>query len=210
MKCIAPRCGAHREVGALFCKTHLTASSGTRGGWISAWRRAQSRANGPAPLDASQIYKRLWIGSAPPLDRDLPEFDVLFLCAVEVQPAALAFSREVVRVPIRDCRDLTPYELQRALIGGKQVAEQLRAGRRVLVTCYAGLNRSSLVAMLGLGLVTRMTPLELVDLVRERRSPAALGNPHFVEVLHRAVGDAARAVRNARYRRRAPRRLVRP
>lgn len=186
MKCIAPRCAVARELGALFCGKHLAAPSGTRGGWISAWRRAQARANAPTPLDASNVAKRLWVGSVPPLDRDLPDFDVLVLCAKEVQPKTVPFQRQLYRVPIPDAT-LTQYETNLALIGGKRVAESLRRGRRVLVTCYAGRNRSALVASLGLGLVTRMTPAQIVALMRERRHPDALSNPHFVEIITRSL-----------------------
>lgn len=186
MSCIAPRCAQARETGALFCRRHLTASSGTRGGWISAWRRAQARANAPTPLDASNVARRLWVGSVPPFDRDLPDFDALFLCAAELQPSSLKFSREVVRVPLRDDAPTT-YEIKRALIAGKQVAEHLRDGHRVLVTCAAGRNRSALVASLGLGLVTRTPPAQLIKLMRERRHPKALSNEHFVQLIHRAI-----------------------
>lgn len=174
----------------MFCGKHLGAPSGTRGGWISAWRRARARGGGHQPLDASAVARRLWVGSKPPLDRDLPEFDTLFLCAAEVQPIVLGFGRQVIRVPIPDST-LSPYELKRALIGGTQVAEALRARRRVLVTCYAGRNRSALVASLGLLQVTRMAPTQLVKLMRERRHPAALDNPHFVEILQRVYAKRA-------------------
>lgn len=189
VKCIAPRCAAPRERGALFCRPHLAAPSGSRGGWISAFRRAQKRGAG-APIDASPIARRLWVGGKPPFDRDLPDFDVLFLCAEEIQPMMLAFGREVVRVPLRDDM-LSPQEIKRALIGGRQVAEALRRGKRVLVTCRAGLNRSALVAGLGLGLATRMPASRIVDTIRERRAPAALHNPHFVEIIHQAIGNSS-------------------
>jgi hypothetical protein len=187
MTCIAPRCGAARELGAVFCTKHLAAPSGTRGGWISAWRRAQARANAPTPLDASNIARRLWVGGQPPLDRDLPEFDLLVLCAKEVQPSSLAFSRDVIRVPLPDAA-LSSHEVRQVMIAARGVSSSLRRGRRVLVTCYAGRNRSALVASIGLGMVTRATPAQLVRLMRERRHPEALSNPHFVELIHRFVG----------------------
>lgn len=137
-------------------------------------------------LDASNISKRLWIGGQPPFDRDLPDFDVLVLCAQELQPTKLSFQRKVVRVPLPDA-ELAVHELRRALAGGRQVAEALARGQRVLVTCAAGLNRSALVASLGLGLITRMKAPEIIELVRARRSPDALGNRHFVGYLNRFV-----------------------
>lgn len=185
MTCIAPRCAAPRAVGALFCDQHMRAPTGTRGGWISAWRRAQQRGAG-VQLDASAVARRLWVGSSPPFDRDLPDFDVMFLCAAEVQPVAVGFSRELVRVPVPD-GPLNAYELKRTLIGGKQVAEALQRGQRVLVTCQDGRNRAVLVAGLGLGALTRMTPQQIVRVMRERRHPSALTNPRLVEIMQRAL-----------------------
>lgn len=149
------------------------------------------------PLDASNIATRLWVGGQPQFDRDLPEFDVLVLCAQEIQPKVLAYRGTVIRVPLPDSH-LTDEEVRRALVGGRQVAESLARGKRVLSTCYAGLNRSALVASLGLGLVSvsakgrparPLTPIEIILLMRERRGPAALHNPHFCEIITRFVGS---------------------
>ncbi len=140
-------------------------------------------ANPEMALDASNIAKRLWIGGKPPTDRDLP-FDTLVLCAAEIQPEQLGFSRTVVRVPLPDSA-LTTYQCRRALQGAQVIAHELTGGKRVLVTCHLGLNRSSFVAGLALGMITRMTPAQIVELIRARRSDKALGNQHFVEYLHR-------------------------
>lgn len=184
-RCIAPECKSTREVGAVFCGTHLQAPPGKRGGWISAEKRRRSlAASQEQTLDASNIVRRLWVGGQPPFDRDLPEFDTLVLCARELQPARLSFGRQVIRVPLPDSH-LTSGEAQLAIEGGKAVARALREGRRVLVTCKAGLNRSALVASISLKMLTKLPPIKIVELMRERRAPAALHNPHFVELLGR-------------------------
>ena len=188
MTCIAPRCAAAREPGSLFCRLHEAAPAGQRGGWLSAEKRRRMRAAHPdQPLDCSNVARRLWIGSKPPFDRPLPEFDVLVLCAQELQPAQLAFQGRVVRCPIPDGA-LDRQEIRRVLVAGHAVAESLTAGRRVLVTCAAGINRSALVTCFGLGLVTRMSAAELVELVRKRRRPECLSNTHFVAMLDRYIG----------------------
>lgn len=64
----------------------------------------------------------------------------------------------------------------------ERVAEAVRAGRRVLVRCQAGLNRSGLVTALTLIRLGHATN-EAIDLIRERRSPDALFNGHFVAYL---------------------------
>lgn len=145
-------------------------------------------------LDASNIATRLWVGAAPPVDRDLPDFDMLVLCAQEIQPPVLAFSRQLVRVPLPDAA-LSEDQIRRALQGGRTVAEALTQGKRVLVTCYAGLNRSALVASLGLGLVTQLGPLEIIARVRRRRSPDALSNRYFVGLITKFVAGGGPAVK---------------
>jgi protein-tyrosine phosphatase len=141
-------------------------------------------------LDASNIARRLWVGSVPPFDRVLPEFDLLVLCAREIQPPEIAFRGTVLRCPIPDAV-LAPRELSRTLVTGRSVATALLGGRRVLVTCAAGRNRSALVAGLALGLATTMPPPDIVALIRQRRSTDCLSNPFFVDVLNRYLPTAA-------------------
>lgn len=193
--CIAPRCGSPRELGAVFCSRHLTATPAQRGGWLSAERRRRQRGNHTeVALDASNIARRLWVGGKPPFDRDLPAFDTLVLCAEEIQPEKLAFGRQVLRIPLPDAA-LDADQTSRALAGGHAVAESLAAQRTVLVTCHAGINRSALIACLGLGLVTKMSATELIELMRLRRDPVALSNRHFCMTIYRALGSGRRATR---------------
>lgn len=192
--CVAPGCKDAATAGP-FCAKHAAAPAGQRGGWLSAYRRALARGHG-ATLDASSVARRLWIGAAPPFDRDLPDFDVLVLTALEHQPTEPAFHGVVVRCPLVD-GPLAPPEITRALTCGKSVAKALADGRRVLVTCHAGRNRSALVAGLGLGLVTRMTADQIVELIRARRRQDALSNPYFVKILKTYVPGPTRAARAA-------------
>jgi protein-tyrosine phosphatase len=137
-------------------------------------------------LDASNVATRLWVGSRPPFDRDLPDFDILVLCAQEIQPSQTAFHGRVLRCPIPD-GDLTHAELTRAVQTAMAVGDALVAGKRALVTCSAGINRSALVAGLALARITRMASNDIVDLMRRRRHPQALFNTHFQEVIRRLV-----------------------
>ncbi|MCG6496136.1 protein phosphatase [Kitasatospora sp. A2-31] len=69
-------------------------------------------------------------------------------------------------------------------------AEAVRQGRRVLVRCHSGCNRSGLVvaqALVELGHQAERA----VELVRERRSPWALNNRLFVEYLAAGLSTAA-------------------
>lgn len=193
-RCIAPaarantRCPRAREPGSLFCRRHEQAPAAQRGGWLSAERRRRRiAASDEQPLDASNVAPRLWVGGRPPFERDLPEFDMLVLCARELQPPDTAFHGRVVRCPIPD-DVLTNAELTRVIAASKAAAEALAAGQRVLVTCQAGRNRSALVASLALARVTTMGAEELIKLMRDRRTPSALSNAHFQQLLRALVG----------------------
>ncbi len=138
------------------------------------------------PLDASNVATRLWVGSEPPFDIDLPDFDMMVLCAQEIQPPLVAFHGEIVRCPIPDSA-LDIRQITRAVLVAKAVGDALLSGKRVLVTCAAGLNRSALVAGLALARASRMTADEIVQRMRTRRDPKALFNTHFQDILRRLV-----------------------
>lgn len=200
MTCIAPRdvgqghragggtCPNQQQPGSLFCRRHERSPAQQRGGWLSAWRRRLKLLGMNQSLDASNVYTRLWVGSQPPFDRDLPDIDVMVLCAGEHQPASVAFHGRLVRCPIPD-DTLTDQQLRLVIAAGKVVARSLVDGQRVLVTCSAGMNRSVLVASLALYLVTRRSAEEIIGIMRAKRHPNALYNRHFQAILSRFVGD---------------------
>lgn len=78
---------------------------------------------------------------------------------------------------------------QRVAAVADQVATAVGAGRRVLVRCSGGLNRSGLVVASALVRAGR-TPDDAMALVRAARGPWALTNPGFVAHL-RALGSDA-------------------
>jgi protein-tyrosine phosphatase len=139
-------------------------------------------AAGEDALDASNIVPRLWVGGVPPFDRDMPAFDVLVLCARELQPECSLFHGLVIRCPIPDDA-LTTAEVSRTLTAARMVSDALLSGKRVLVTCAAGINRSVLVASLALHRITRMGSGDLIRIMRTRRHPNALYNRNFQDLL---------------------------
>lgn len=121
----------------------------------------------------------------PPIEAFGP-FDIVVFCAEELQPRLVALPRtkKAVYVPMDD----NPYQpvptadAKRVREVGEMLAKDVLAGKRVLVTCAMGANRS--------GLVTGMTlralghgGVESVSLIRERRilgdGQKALFNPIF-------------------------------
>lgn len=206
MRCIAPAPGSRAPCpldpapGRLFCRAHEAAPAAQRGGWLSAERRRRKMmaASVDEPLDISNITppspgsrsdgarRSLWVGSKPPFDRDLPAFDVLVLCARELQPEQLAFHGHVIRCPIPD--DMLTSDQVRMVMGtARLVADCLVKRKNILVTCSQGINRSALVAALALAYVTRLTADDLIRIMRLRRNPNALFNRHFQGLLRQFV-----------------------
>ena len=138
----------------------------------------------------SRIGPRLYQGIAPPTGPALKNlgWDVLVLCAEEFQPSASEFpGLEVIHAPNDDAdREPTTDELAIVMSRALLVAMRVREGKRVLVTCRLGMNRSGLVSATALHFLTGAGGEACVKRVRDAR-PGALSNPHFVRVLRRKL-----------------------
>jgi protein-tyrosine phosphatase len=136
--------------------------------------------------DLDLIIQNLYQGAAPPFGETVAKlgFDTLVLCAKENQRDDLYPGVEVVLAPgDDDCRvnrmmrDL-PIWQQAAQI----VVERVNAGKKVLVTCMAGLNRSGMVTALALRQLTNWTGAEIVEHIQASRE-MALCNDTFAEYI---------------------------
>ncbi len=151
---------------------------------------------------AQEIHPGLWQGGWPPPGEWLAGkgFSTLVLCAFEYQPprtfppmvAALPGMRamnpwpgvEVIYAPNDDDFENPPSRetLRLALQAGRRVAVRLAEGRKVLVTCWQGKNRSGLVSALGLYFHLGISGKAATRMVQTRRT-GGLRNPKFVELL---------------------------
>jgi protein-tyrosine phosphatase len=126
-------------------------------------------------------------GSAPTAEDRLHErFDVVVLCAYEYQNVRLP-GVETIRCPLDDDPNGPPMsveEVGRAAGTATRVVRRIKAGKRVLVTCYMGRNRSGVVSGLALRAMG-FTPRQCVDIIRMVRGPNALSNKHFVNLIAR-------------------------
>jgi protein-tyrosine phosphatase len=139
--------------------------------------------------DVTHLLGDLWIGSAPSGSGGRQQFDVIFLCAEEWQPS----SREFPGVSVRRCPFDDPAgaasakDIDMALTAAAQAAEDLVAGRRVLITCMMGRNRSALVSALTLHMLLGESAVRMGKLVQSRRidptGVPALSNPSMWAVL---------------------------
>jgi protein-tyrosine phosphatase len=112
-------------------------------------------------------------GSAPPQGVRLP-FDVIVLSAMEYQPDLPGY--HVIKMPLDDGPPPDKLTRMRIRRTARQIADHVRLGHRVLVTCWQGRNRSGVLA--GLALVDLgMPPAHAVYRIRTRRN--GLTNPHF-------------------------------
>jgi protein-tyrosine phosphatase len=108
-------------------------------------------------------------------------FKALVLSAEEYQPPRHAFPGvRVMHAPLDDHYDpITVEEWDHIIRAANFVVHNVSRGRRTLVTCQAGLNRSGIITALAVCLLTGASGRQAVDLVQRRR-PDALSNSNFV------------------------------
>lgn len=143
--------------------------------------------------DRQKVSEGLYIGSAPEIgsDFDRANLQVLVLCADEYQPSGTEFRGRpfTMHVPLDDSGPPPTLEdLERAHSAARVLAGQLLLGKRALVTCRMGVNRSGLVTALAHRLRHRTTGHEARVLVQKKRTDLppgfkALQNQYFADHL---------------------------
>jgi protein-tyrosine phosphatase len=133
-------------------------------------------------IDADLVAKNLAIGATPPEGVELAKKGValLVLAAKEHQPPPSHFPNVlVIRAPFVDqfFDPLSKGTLKKLDKVADKIAETMKEGGMVLVTCYAGKNRSGLLA----GLALRKLGVDGKDAVKaiQKNRPGALSNPRF-------------------------------
>lgn len=142
-------------------------------------------------LDATHIHQELFMGGKPPTGAAVRDhgFHVLVLCASEHQIPAVHFPGvEVLHIALKDDSSKPVSDTEWATIEhtAKRVMRRLRAGRRVLVTCAAGLNRSGVITAAALHYLTGHAGHRTAAVVSRRRvvhGTNALYNQAFVSAL---------------------------
>lgn len=148
----------------------------------------------------SEIVPGLWVGGTHDNDTvDVPrnrvisrQFDVE---DAEIGPSDFdavvtlyAWARPVdwhveeLRTGVMDSPRPTADEIEMVVEAAAWAKRRLDRGKKVLIRCQAGLNRSSLVAALVL-MDTGLSAAEAITLIRAKRSPEALFNTGFVRLL---------------------------
>ena len=133
------------------------------------------------PFTCNAVVPGLFQGDFPAGAVDWSRFDdVVSLTAEEVPEVRLEVGGLWMHVPIWDAEMVNPAGVRAA---ARTVAERVTAGKRVLVHCAAGLNRSGVVSARAL-MFMGLPMAEAIARVRAARGPYALSNPGFVAWLH--------------------------
>jgi protein-tyrosine phosphatase len=129
-------------------------------------------------MDAHEIVPNLWQGSRARCD-SLGDFDVVISMARPVEIPARR-GQDVYCLSIVDPmweRDFDDRQMRKAVLASNTAFQAVRAGRKTLVLCEAGQNRSGFVVALTL-MRLGMRARGAIDTVQKRR-PKALNNIHF-------------------------------
>ena len=123
-----------------------------------------------------------WHYSAPTNSRQISKevFDSVYTLYADAEPVGW-FVKEV-RLGFYDSA-MNDFDPETELVDIVKMAHKdWKSGKRVLIRCQAGLNRSGIVMALVL-IRDGYSPEEAITVMREKRSEAVLCNRHFVDYL---------------------------
>ena len=132
------------------------------------------------PFTCDAVVPGLFQGDFPEGDVDWSKFDDVVSMSNAAPRPLLRTDGLWLHVPIRDGEMEDPIAVRDA---ARTVAERVAAGRRVLVHCWAGLNRSGVVSARAL-MFMGIPVADAIATVRAARGSDALFNAHFVEWLY--------------------------
>ena len=138
----------------------------------------------------SEILPGLWMGGTDDYDTvdrpsELPrlfsvrDFDAVVTLNVYANPFGWYVKEFRFGFPDSSLTDEDAEELERI---ADWAFIEWKKGRRVLIRCQAGMNRSGLVTALVL-MRDKKSAKEAIQIIREKRDPDALSNPSFLDYL---------------------------
>lgn len=137
-------------------------------------------------IDAHLVGNNLWVGRRP-YDSLRHSFDVVVFCAIEHQD--IDTDIEALYLPFKDAEGaITQPILETLVTMAWHISKLRKEGKRVLVTCAEGVNRSALLAALSLMLLDDLSAKQAIKALREKRKPPCgmtpLCNKSFEAFLH--------------------------
>lgn len=141
---------------------------GSYGAWWGKQLKDKARMN----YDCTRLTDNLFVGACPygaPLNKY--KFDLIVLCAEEYQPEKVRGVGHIMHLPLRDFK-LSMRRIDRVEYMAQLLAPAINEGKKVLVCCMGGLDRSAFVCALILHHMTGMSPACAAEYVKERRRGA--------------------------------------
>lgn len=117
-------------------------------------------------------------------------FDLVILCAAELEEMFRCLPErehpKIIYASNEDGPSLTKRQIKTASAAAGQAVRAYREGKRVLITCAAGRNRSGLVTALSLHFATGCGGRMAIEIIRARRNACgpALSNDVFAKFLN--------------------------
>lgn len=129
----------------------------------------------------SQIEDNLWMGGCPVSGIRLDQYFDVILNLYCCEPYRVDREKVLYReAPLDDWREIPPLD---TIVGlAEWVSDRLNEGKRVLVHCQAGLNRSGLITAFTLMMRGRSAE-EAIKLLRQKRCELVLCNQEFEKFL---------------------------
>lgn len=119
------------------------------------------------------------------------DLDAIVFAAYEFQPKIRASRIIPIYAPLDDNFDPSPedakYTIKTANEAAEKVAKLVRQGKKVLVSCQAGWNRSGIITALSIKKLTNYKGNEIITLIKLNRR-FALSNPAFQTFIRKIAG----------------------
>lgn len=144
-------------------------------------------------MDYHWIVPGIAQGSYPdPPKAAFRDFDVVVFCAEEHQPRIKPPPGKLIfKLPLDDdiYRPIPPEVHQILHQAAQSLASYHTNGKKLLITCAQGVNRSGLMTALTMAYSLRMPMRETINIIRRKRKSGdpdlyALCNPMFEQYLH--------------------------
>jgi protein-tyrosine phosphatase len=142
-----------------------------------------------ASAPAHEIVSGLWLGNKAASNEDwltAHQIDAVFNCTKDL-PFAQTVPRHLYRVPVDD--NLQEDEIRNLEHWSWEIMYKLRkehaSGKRILVHCFAGMQRSAAVTAMYLIATYRCTTDEAIAFIKSRRPVAFMGSVNFYQAIKR-------------------------
>ncbi len=142
-----------------------------------------------ASAPAHEIVSGLWLGNKGASNEDwltAHQIDAVFNCTKDL-PFAQTVPRHLYRVPVDD--NLQEDEIRNLEHWSWEIIYKMRkehaSGKRILVHCFAGMQRSAAVMAMYLIATYRCTTDEAIAFIKSRRPVAFMGSVNFYQAIKR-------------------------